>query len=251
MKNWKCIIIDDEPHAIGILEEMIGKIPNLQVIKTYEDGLSALKDLNSDHKVDLIFSDIDMPGLGGIDAAKLLRPFCRYLIFTTGHSKYAVDAFNVHADGFLLKPINLLNLIEKITFLRATEGNKTIITGNNPPDHIFVKGSNKGTFIRIAYNDIVCIDSDDHFLNIITVSDKFMVYLTMKEMENYLEKRPEFLRISKSCIVSISHLQKVEGNRVFLMHKEEKTRDIGETYRKPLHNFLHNIAIMPSKKIHE
>ena len=247
MNKWKCIIIDDEEHAIGMLKERIDKIADLDVVGTFYDGLNALKELKAGLQVDIIFSDIDMPDLNGIEAASMLRPYCRYLIFVTAHSQYALNAFSVNADGFLLKPISLAELLEKITFLRNQEAS-LVQPAQSSPDYLFVKGGAKGTFIKIAYKNIVCIDSDDHFLNIIGRDHKTMVYLTMKEIEKHLVENPDFVRISKSCIISLAHLIKVDGNRVFLDHIEESIRDIGETYRKSFHEMVGKMALKPFKK---
>jgi len=247
MNNWKCIIIDDEEHAVGMLKERINKIANLDVVGTFYDGLTALEQLRAGLQVDMIFSDIDMPDLNGIEAASLLRPYCKYLIFVTAHSEYALNAFSVNADGFLLKPISLAQLLEKIDFLRNQEA-ILVQPAQSSPDYLFVKGGAKGTFIKIAYKNIVCIDSDDHFLNIITSDHKTMVYLTMKEIEKHLLEKPDFVRISKSCIISLTHLAKVDGNRVYLEHIEESIRDIGETYRKSFHEMVSKMALKPFKK---
>ena len=247
MSNWKCIIIDDEEHAVGMLNDRVDKIADLEVVGTFYDSLTALTELKAGLQVDVIFSDIDMPDLSGIEAASMLRPYCRYLIFVTAHSQYALNAFSVNADGFLLKPISLAELLEKITFLRTQEA-ALLQPAESSVDYLFVKGGAKGTFIKIAYKNIVCIDSDDHFLNIISPYYKTMVYLTMKEIEKHLSEKPDFVRISKSCIISLTHLLKVDGNRVFLDRSEDSIRDIGETYRKSFHEMVSKMALKPFKK---
>ncbi|MBX0335324.1 response regulator [Pontibacter sp. HSC-14F20] len=106
-QTYRCMVIDDESHAIELLSDYIQAIPRLQLTKTYQDPVAALMESQGEENYDFIFMDIDMPRLSGMELAKSLRSLTAFLVFTTAHSKYAVEAFEVRADHFLLKPIGM------------------------------------------------------------------------------------------------------------------------------------------------
>jgi len=119
---YKCIIIDDEPHAIEGLKGYMASTPQLNLVKSYTDSLAALKDIQESEPVDLIFLDVDMPTINGIELAKEIRNKTAKLIFTTAHTKYAFEAFEVNADGYLLKPYSIGKFIIAINRLFPDQG---------------------------------------------------------------------------------------------------------------------------------
>lgn len=245
MNRQKCILIDDEAHALGNLAEIIDKIPSLEIQGKYFSIPDALEGLKKNGEVDFIFSDIEMPDFSGIEAAKLLRRYCRYIIYTTAYDHYAFEAFKEDADGFLLKPITLHDVLAKIENIRKKE--ESTKKSYQVPASLFVKAGKKNTYIRIAYQDIICIDAGDHYPTIITMNERHSIYMSMRELDDHLKTKGDFVRIHKSCIISIGKLKKIDGNVVYLDLKDHNRREIGETYRKAFFEYVAEHSLISTK----
>ena len=245
MNNESCILIDDEPHALGMLGDVVQKIPNLEERGRFFGILEALADLKLKGPVDFIFTDIEMPDLSGIEAAQQLRPYCKYLIFTTAFGQYALDAFGQFADGFLLKPIGLPAVLTSVEEIRQKF--RHFLQRENEPDSIFVKTGGKHVFERISYDDIVCIDGDDHYPAIITASRSVSLYATMDELAQHFLQKKDFIRIRHNCIISIRKVTKIDGNKVYLALGQHNSRDVSQSYRK---SFFDSVSpqVFSSKK---
>src|SRR5690606_22341121 len=154
--GYSCIIIDDEPHAIGTLNDLIEKYPQLTVAAALLNIQSALSHLNEKGAEDVIFSDISMPELNGLEAANILNDHCRVLIFVTAHPDYSLQAYRHHAAGYLLKPVSFITLVELIdtlikkdqVFFQSPPAGQTAVPAEQE-DLIFVKGNRKNKFYRI------------------------------------------------------------------------------------------------------
>jgi Response regulator of the LytR/AlgR family len=245
MQKQTCILIDDEAHALGALGDIVKRIPGLEEKARYTDVLAALSDLQSGQIVDFIFSDIEMPDLTGLEAAKLLRPHCRCLVFTTAHSKYAVDAFAELADGFLLKPLALPAVLDYVEKLRKKE--RGLSTSPMVPNNLFLKNGGKHGFVRVGYDEIICVDGGDHYPTIVTRSSTVPVYMTMNELEEHLAERKDFIRIRNNCIVSLGKVTKIDGNTVYLALDRDNTREVSVTYRKPFFDTINRQTLISKK----
>lgn len=247
MRNQTCILIDDEVHALATLVDIIQKVPGLVIFGQYASGMAALVGLKEKGQVDFIFSDIEMPGLSGIEAAKLLRPYCRYLIFTTAHGHYALDAFGEDAEGFILKPLNLTAVLEKVEKIRQKEKAGHSMNNEIQSDSLFVKTGSKYGYTRIAYKDIVCVDSGDHYPTIVTVSDRILVYMSMNELASHLADKGNFVRIHKTCIISVDKISYIDGNTLYLDLAKNNIREIGQSYRKEFFDIVNRLALISTK----
>lgn len=245
MNNQSCILIDDEPHALGVLGDVVQKIPGLEERGRHSGAIEALADLKEKGPVDFVFSDIEMPDLSGIEAARQLRPYCKYLIFTTAHSKYALDAFAQFVDGFLLKPLSLPTVLECVEEMR--QRTRAFSSDQNDQHSIFVKTGGKFGFVRISYNDIVCIDGGDHYPSIVTSSASVPVYATMDELEEHFSQRKDFIRIRNNCIISMRSVTKVDGHIVHLALAQKNTRDISSSFRKAFFDRINQQAFFTKK----
>lgn len=132
----KCIIVDDEIHAIETLKEYIICIPELELVGIYDNSVTAIRAINSNEKVDLIFMDVDMPKISGLQIAMQVRSKTDKLVFTTAHSRYAFEAFGIDANGYLLKPFSLAVLLKTLYKLfpleqRENQLNKTFRLPND------------------------------------------------------------------------------------------------------------------------
>ncbi|MCB0659388.1 MAG: response regulator transcription factor [Saprospiraceae bacterium] len=228
----QCIIIDDEPLALDILENYIQRLPNLNLIGRCENAIQA-NEIIQNHKVDLMFLDIQMPGLTGIEFLKALKnpPL---VIFTTAHADFAVQGFELDAIDYLLKPISMER------FLRAVNKATEKIHAQQPAsekkeedeDFFFVKADKK--LIRINYEDILYIEGLKDYVIIRLETGRVITLQTMKSLEDRLPEQT-FRRVHRSYIVNITKITAVQGNAVELMENGKvKSMPIGKNYKDEL-----------------
>ena len=205
-----CAIIDDEPLAAGLLKSYAEKTPFLHLIGTYGSALEAMKELR-DHPAQLLFLDIQMPELSGIEFAKIL-PKDTKIIFTTAFQQYAIEGYKVAALDYLMKPISYDD------FLKAS--NKALDwfsisqrqQATAQDRFMFVKSDYK--LIRISLDDILFIEGLKDYVRIYLESGtKIMSLMNMKKLEDYLP-RPEFLRTHRSYIVHMTKAQQIDRFRI-------------------------------------
>lgn len=227
----KCVAIDDEMSAIKVIRHLASQVPYLKFVGGYispVEGLTMARTLEAD----IVFLDIQMPEINGLDLLKHLPAQCS-VILTTAYSQYAIDGFNLDVTDYLLKPISLprfLKAVEKARnqLLRAVPAATAIET---QPDFLLVKGDAKGKFIKVGYQDIDYIEGRKNYVAIICGRQSIITLITIKELE---EKLPagRFVRIHKSCIVSIDKIDSIEGNLVRLKSGTVADLVIGNTYRE-------------------
>ena len=231
--EMSCVIIDDEPHAVAELAELIGLSPGIFLVECFSDVHQALQFFAQGEMVDVIFSDIEMPRIDGIAAASLLQGYCRELVFVTAHKDHAIEAFGVGAAGYLLKPVGLTELMGKISQLSLRRG--TDYQGRGEAI-VFIKGDRKHSFLKLVYKEVIFIQAMLNYVKIVTIEGVKITYAGMKHMEELLRPKAYFLRISKSVIVNMDFVVRVEGNGVYLSN--DTSLVIGETYRKGFRDFL-------------
>lgn len=205
----KCIIIDDEPIARKILQEFIEEIDYLELAGQAGNPLKAAS-LLKDNDIDLIFLDINMPKLNGIDFLKISKIDAN-IIMTTAYSKYAVEAYGLDVLDYLIKPIAFDR------FLKACNKAKEIsaLRKNIPArpdklnDHFFIKCNNQ--IEKVFYNDLIYAEAMLNYVMLYTDSKKMMVYITIKSLEEQLPS-DIFIKVHKSFIVNISKIKSIEGN---------------------------------------
>jgi len=237
-----CLIIDDEQAAIDIIEAYIQNVPYFTLIGTTTNPIEGLGIVN-DKKIDLIFLDIQMPNITGVDFIKAINGKCK-VIFTTAYNKYAMDGFELEVIDYLLKPVPFAR------FLKAAQKAKDIIetnTTHNPTfslalDFIVVQGDSKGKLIKIEINDIDYIEGMRNYVAIHCGDKKILSLMNMKDLETNLSKQ-KFIRVHKSFIVPISNIAAVDGNCLVLKRNSKTEIIIGSAYKQ---SFL---EIMKSKMI--
>ena len=209
----KCLAIDDEPLAVKKIAGYIQKVPFLELVAECRNVAEAMTIMDSTD-VQLLFIDINMPDISGMEFVKSLtnKP---YIVFTTAYSEYAVEGFQVEAVDYLLKPITFTN------FLKAANKVKNLIelTANNQKEsikttanHLFVKSDYK--LIRIELTEIKYIESQHEYIKIHLVnSTPVMTQLSLKSIEEQLPK-DRFMRVHRSYIVSLAKISVIERNRI-------------------------------------
>ncbi|RFS21048.1 DNA-binding response regulator [Chitinophaga silvatica] len=209
-----CIIIEDEKPASNLLELYISRVELLNLVGTFTSGTQAMRSLTGS-RIDLIFTDINLPGINGLDFIRSLTS-APNVIFTTAHAEYAVDGFDLNAVDFLLKPILFERFLKAVNRfiqldkqLLESEDKKTQV--EKEPPFIFIRCDKK--MVKIYLDDILYFESQKNYLLINTMKGAFKTYCSISEME---EKLPEsiFLRIHRSFIVSIPKIEKFNSNTI-------------------------------------
>jgi two-component system LytT family response regulator len=222
------IIADDDPIYRELTQQQLQLIPNLQCLAVCESAVEVAVQLQS-YKPDLLILDVKMPGLTGIQLAKSLK-ILPLVIFISSHLQYAVDAFDVDAIDYLVKPATPERLMRAIEKARALLEMKSNISGeegfkNAESDHFFIK--DKTTFIKINHSDVLYIQSLGDFVNIILVNgDKKIALVSMKSLEQQLPQN-HFIRISRSYIINKDKITAIESDMISL---DKIQLQIGKSY---------------------
>lgn len=235
LQRYKCLVIDDERHAIELLTDYIEAVPQLYLARSYQDPVAALMESDSGERYDFIFLDVDMPRLSGMELARVLRPLTSFLVFTTAHPKYAVDAFDIRADHFLLKPIGMNKFaltVNELLKSREAAGQR----GSCPDSTFFIKSDQKNKLIRICFDEIIAVEGLKNYVQIYTSTQKHIAYLTMKETEDALRETERFLRVHRSFIIAKNQITAVHGRTIQLKGGLEVP--VGELYKKSFDTYI-------------
>jgi len=224
-----CIIVDDEQHAIDILEHYIKQTPQLQLAASFTNPIEALQFVGT-QKIDLVFLDIQMPELSGIDFIKTIQSKSK-VILTTAYSEFALEGYDLYVVDYLLKPIRLprfLAAVQKATEQLGISTSQLEVSD----DYMFVKTESKGKLVKIDFGDIDLVESMKNYMAIHRKGEKILVYTSMKELEERLPKK-QFLRVHKSFIIPIANITGIEGNIVRLKNITIDVM-IGDNYKAEL-----------------
>ncbi len=226
-----CIVVDDEPLARDILVDFIGKVPFLKLKASCKNGFEALNVLQKE-KIDLIFLDIQMPDMSGIQLYESLsyRPL---VIFTTAYSNYAVTGFDLDAVDYLVKPFAFQRFLKAVNKAREQFKPREPHSSDVSHDFMFVKDGTK--IIKVVYDEILYLEGMKDYVKIVLKEKKMVMPLI--SMQNIMEKLPQgqFVRIHRSYIVSLSKIETVEKNRVVIAGK---WLPIGNSYKNSLMEVL-------------
>lgn len=220
----KCLIIDDEPLAVKLLKDYASKVPDLEVVMAGSDVFEGLK-LAQDGAADLIFLDIQMPELTGIQFMKVLNGKCK-VILTTAYEEYALQAFDHDVVDYLLKPFSLDRFMTAVQ--RARErlsiGKPITDATSSKADFIFVKSEYR--VVKIELKDILYLESLRDYVAIHIAGGKILTLQSLRSFEETLDT-VKFMRIHKSYIIAIDKISAVERKRVVI---GDTYLPVGETY---------------------
>lgn len=236
--TYRCIIIDDEPHFTELLEEYIALMPELELIKTFHDPTRAVVEITNEDKADIIFLDINMPHMNGIELAPHFKGKCRFLIFVTAHPKYAVNAFELEADDFLHKPFKIERLEQSVKKIAA----RTMpgIQDDGLQDSFFVRVSASSVkYHKFLYSEIIAFESDKNYIIIYTANDSHRIHLGLNEVEQKLAGRADFIKVHRSFIISKAHIEQVEHHTILMKNSRIKV-SIGKNYKAAFFEYLEN-----------
>lgn len=236
----RCVIIDDHAHAIEGLTEFIKVVPELSLVAAYTDPISALHAFSSLSEIDLILMDIDMPGMSGIELAKILRPITRFLVFTSAHSNYGYQAFKVEADGFLLKPYSIADFVSVIYKLTRR------VENSEPKKFFFVKNkSEENKIVKINFSDVIAVESKLNYVLIHILQKQVTTLMTLSEISGFFSNRPSFVQFQRSFIISLDYIQAIDGMTIIMVNKIQLT--VGDFYRSSFRKFLEEHTISKSR----
>ena len=226
-----CAIIDDEPLAAGLLKSYAEKTPFLNLIGTYGSAVEAMKELRN-NPVHLLFLDIQMPELSGIEFTKIL-PKETKIIFTTAFQQYAVEGYKVSALDYLMKPVSYEDFLKAsnkaLDWFCITQKKQTYAADR----FMYVKSDYK--LVRVALDDILYIEGLKDYIRIyLADGQKIMSLMNMKKMEDYLP-RPEFLRTHRSYIVHMSKAEAIERFRIVF---GDQYLPISDSYKEDVQQYF-------------
>lgn len=224
-----CVIIDDEPLAREGLANYVREIDFLHLVDTCANPLELIKLMNQ-HSIDLIFLDIQMPKMNGLDFLKaVLQP--PIVVITTAYPTYALDGFQLNALDYLLKPITFDRFFRSVKkasdyyyllhpqpaastgHADAAKTNAAAAKTDPPPDYFFIRCGSK--YEKIPFDQILYIEGMQNYITIYTQKGKFVTLLYLKNLEENLDPRA-FIRVHKSYIVSVDKIEGIEGNEIFI-----------------------------------
>ena len=224
-----CIIVDDEQHAIDVLVHFVKQTPFLELKGTSTSPLEALQMVNRE-KVDLVFLDVQMPDISGIDFIKAINGKCK-VILTTAYSEFAAEGFELEVVDYLLKPVPFPRFLKAVQ--RVADALETPAASNTvdllEDDYIFVKTEAKGKMLRINLQDIDYIESLKNYVAFHYNGVKTLALLSMKDLDDRLPAR-HFMRVNRSFIIALRKISGVEGNMIRLRNVDADIV-LGDTYR--------------------
>jgi two-component system LytT family response regulator len=228
----RCIVIDDEPLALHILEDYISKMPFLQLVKVTTNPIEALQ-LVQEGNIDLVFLDVQMPELTGIQFLRIANGKAK-VILTTAYPQYALEGYELDVIDYLLKPIafdRFFKSVQKAQSIIQPSAKSEVKVEVAPQsdflsDFIFVKTEHK--IQKVYLNDILFIEGLKDYISIFTPAERIITLQNMKKMEDALPEK-HFIRVHKSYIVSINKIDSIERSRIFI---HDKIIPVGDTYRE-------------------
>ncbi len=242
----RCLVVDDEPLAIDILKDYISKTPFLQLVNTYRNPIEALQAVQSGD-IDLVFLDVQMPELTGIQFLKIANGKCK-VILTTAYQEYALEGFELNVVDYLLKPIAFDRFYRAAQKAQELLGLSQALPNGNlhsalpeiaakpsiGNDFIFVKTEHK--IQKIYLNDILYIEGLKDYISIFTKSERVITLQSMKKMEETLPGY-HFIRVHKSYIIALDKIESIERSRISIA---DKLIPVGDTYRDDFFKLIEN-----------
>lgn len=232
----RCAIVDDEPLALGLLESYVKKTPLLELNGAYSSAIQAMKNL-PENPVNLIFLDIQMPELNGLEFSHIVSPETR-IIFTTAFSQYALDSYRVNALDYLLKPISYKDFLEAANkayqWFEMKEKSKNNAQSNTGDECIYVKSDYK--LVQIPLKDILYIEGLKDYVKIYLENEPrpILSLMSMKSMEERLPSA-QFIRIHRSYIVQKSKIKLIERGRIVF---GKEYIPISDSYKQDIQDYL-------------
>jgi DNA-binding LytR/AlgR family response regulator len=224
-----CIIIEDEPLSVRIIQECVRKTTDLNLVHTFSNAIDAINILQTDESIELIFLDIELPEMSGIEFLDSIKEPPQVIIISS-KGLYAADAFDYDVADYLVKPITYARFYKAIQRARKRlEKDKLDKVGRS---EIFIKKD--ATLVRLKYTEILWIEALENYVIFNTFNEKFTIHFTMKAIEQKLPQ-DKFTRVHRSFIVNTGSIDAIEDNSVLIkVHDGTKSIPIGKSYKDKL-----------------
>lgn len=223
-----CIIIDDDKLSCRVIEEFVGRTETLTLLNTFSNAVSAINALKNEEEIDLIFLDIEMPEMSGLDFLESLTTDPQ-IIIVSSKEKYALNAFEYDVTDYLLKPVQYGRFFKAVSkaLVRYNKGKL-----DTKGDEIFIK--HNSSLVRLKYVDILWVEALENYVIVNTFHEKFTIHFTMKAIEQKLPAS-KFTRVHRSFIVNTSSINVIEDNAILIKtHEGTKSIPIGKSYKDKL-----------------
>lgn len=238
---YTCIIVDDQEESINLIKDHIGNIPWLKLLYSFTNPVEALAFID-ETKPDIIFLDIEMPEMNGIDVTETLKEKwgnnIPHVVFITGFNEYALDGFDLGVSDYLLKPVTFKRFkkaVDRVVNDLDNQNRKETSTG-----FLFVDSENQKT--RVNFEDILYIEGARNYITIFTKEKRYMLYKSVKSMIDILPATV-FIRIHKSYLVSVNKIVALNDNKLSLyIDNKEVKLPIGNTYKKEVYKRLNIVG---------
>jgi DNA-binding LytR/AlgR family response regulator len=208
-----CAIIDDDEINRLTLEHYVELTPNLKLVASLADGIAGLTFFREGHKVDVLFLDIEMPHLSGLELLRVLSDPPEVII-TTARQDFAVDAFELRVTDYLVKPFDFARFtqaVQRVASRRVTAPTVAATAADSPTStDLFVKVNSR--MVRINFDDVLYVEALSDYVNIVTPKHKYIVYTTLKALETRLGSFPNFMRVHRSYLLNTQHIESIEDN---------------------------------------
>jgi DNA-binding LytR/AlgR family response regulator len=230
-----CIIIDDDQIIRKLIEEFVNKTKKLTLLGSYESPVIALAELEGNVDVDIIFLDVEMPEMTGLELLDNLKTEPRVIIIS-GKEKYALNAFDYDVTDYLLKPITYSRFYKSVErAIEKTVSLSKVESGNNK-DEIFIRENS--SLVRVKFSEILFVEAQENYVSLQSFNKRFLIHFTMKAIEKELPQN-SFIRVHRSYFVNSDHISSITGNRISIkLQKETIHIPIGKSYKETLLNKL-------------
>ena len=234
-----CAIIDDDEINRLTLEHYVELTPNLKLVASLADGIAGLTFFREGHKVDVLFLDIEMPHLNGLELLRVLSDPPEVIITTARHD-FAVDAFELRVTDYLVKPFDFARFTQAVQRVasRQVAAPAAAATTDSPANaDLFVKVNSR--MVRINFNEVLYVEALSDYVNIVTPKHKYIVYTTLKALETRLGSFPNFIRVHRSYLLNTQHIESIEDNTANLSGGHFVP--IGKSYQENFYKGLQRI----------
>lgn len=228
----KCAIIDDEPLAAELLSSYVKKTPELNLVGCFDSAVAAMKTLREE-PADLLFLDIQMPELSGLEFARLLPQQTR-IVFTTAFDRYALDGYKVNAVDYLLKPISYVDFMKTVNKVINLVCREHVCKILNQDKYIYVKSDYK--LHRVMFDHILYIEGVKDYVKFYVENERksILSLMNMKNLEDYLPQ-PQFMRVHRSFIVNTQKISQIDRGRIVV---NDIYIPVSESYKERVQNYL-------------
>ncbi|KLT63907.1 LytTR family DNA-binding domain-containing protein [Pedobacter sp. BMA] len=233
--NLNLTIIDDNIAEVSYLKSRCNEIPGIQADNCFTNAIMGLNYLLHGPDKQIVLLDIEMSGLSGLQVAEKVIHRNHYIIFTTAHPRYALEAFSVHANNYLCKPIELEDISLALDRAKANLASKTVTAETDEYLYLKVTDSKVPERYRVSIKDIISIKGANNNVEIQTTKLKFKAYYTLKEMMICLSRFPQFIQTHKSYIVNANSITSIQGHT---LRMGQFTALIGDCYQTEIMDMI-------------